>query len=143
MTKEQKDNITKKLIPFILREQGRGFAMGTTLVENVPGLSVICDGIRREVPRCDGTVACIGGSLKVLFGSGSFGHSMTEYGISLLGLSEGESHSLFYGWKTSWPSPFRQQYARAKTPLGKARVAARLLKKIAKEGKLNYVGRPK
>jgi len=146
MTKEQKHFIVKKLIPFIMREQGRGFAMSRWWFEREPGSQCTGDGIRRRVPNC-GTVCCIGGSVQVLRGEEGHFFSPTLYVREALGLSEDETVGLCYNWAESegafnsevpfaWPMKFRSAFARAKTPLGKAKVACRLLKEVVRtEGK--------
>ncbi len=137
MTEEQKRFILKKLIPFILREDGRGFVMdiwGDTPI----GATIVGDGIRRAVPSC-GTVACIGGSIAVLAKLPLVG------GASLcaahIGLTYRQGMALFFGLEKlqtrphmPWPLTFRKRYAQARTPLAKAQVAGALLKEVARTG---------
>lgn len=131
MTAENKKFITKKLIPFVLREQGRGFAMSVWDLAVTAGAVRKIDDVLRVIPKCN-TVACIGGSIQVL--SGGVANS-TERAAPLLGLSYGRAHGLFYGWEVGhggWPKEFALRYARAKTTLGKARVAVALLREVVR-----------
>ena len=57
--------IRAELIPFMLREQGHGFAMSEWIAAIDPGVPFTADGVERNVHRC-GVVACIGGSIEYL-----------------------------------------------------------------------------
>ena len=135
MNQKHKDFITKKLIPFILREQGRGFAMDSWIEEDLePGGKFNFDDIDRNVPRC-GTVACIGGSAQFL--------AKGKDANKVLGLTYEQADTLFYGWEADdestigWPEKYVARYAKAKTTLSKAKVAVALLKEVVKtEGKI-------
>ena len=131
MNKRQADWIVKKLCPFILREQGRGFGMNGWLTLKIrPGAIHNRDGLDRKAPSC-GTIACIGGSIQFLNGSG--GDDFCESAGADIGLDSSRSRNLFYGWcNLGWPRRFRDRYAKAKTALSKARVAVSLLKLVAK-----------
>lgn len=138
MTKEQKKFLMVTLPKFIMREQGRGFAMDDWMrVESVGDL-VDCDGVEREIPKC-GTVACIGGSAEYLLKLGDRCDFLVV--SKALGLSEDEGNGLFYCWHSEgrpyeWPLEFSMRYEKAKTPLAKAKIAADLCKLVGKtEGK--------
>lgn len=131
-----KDFIQKELIPFVLRENGRGFGMELWNNYGNAGKRWDIDGVYRVVPKC-GRVACIGGSIETLRP-----RAMGEH--VPLGLTQAEGKGLFYGWdigdpkyyenKYCWPKQYRDAYKRAKTTLGKAKVACQLLKQIAEKG---------
>jgi len=142
MNLKAKNFIRRKLIPFILREEGRGFAMSTWQENENPGQHLTEDDITRKVPKC-GTVACIGGSLQAL----SDNKIEDERGLGrMIGLTPAQTFGLFYEWEEqdgmngyisrshAWPISFRNEFAKAKTTLGKAKVAVKLLRKIAKDG---------
>jgi hypothetical protein len=143
MTKAQKKFLSVTLPKFILREQGRGFGMSRwrrTLYK--PGEDACWDCLERPAPTC-GTIACIGGSAELLLKHRGDDHDL----ISKLGLSDEEGEGLFYRWRSlhasgcHWPKRFARCFAIAATPLKKARVAASLLKLVAKtEGKCLHHG---
>jgi hypothetical protein len=127
--------ILKELIPFILREHGQGFSMQQWAFKARPGREMLWDGVWHTIPPC-GTVACIGGSARIL---------MKEKGIQdmytreYLGLTASQYEHLVYGWMDvhQWGEPYVSSYAKAGTPLAKAKVAVRLLKKVvATDGKV-------
>jgi hypothetical protein len=130
MNKSHKKFILKKLIPFIMRDQGRGFDMEIWID------TVEFDGATRKVPVC-GTVACIGGSIQVLKPN-----SLSE---RVLGLTGEQCYDLFHNWdyfdprrsnRGGWPNSFARRFKKAKTTLGKAKVACDLLREVVKtEGK--------
>jgi hypothetical protein len=122
----RKNFILKELIPFILREEGRGFGMGYWMEKGPIGARLSVDGIPRGIPRC-GTVACIGGSVNVLAG----GYE-EDAAATALGLSSRRAHTLFYGWERNWPKRFSQGYRNAHTTLGKANVVVRLLREVVR-----------
>lgn len=140
-TKKVRDFILKKLIPFIMREQGRGFGMDRWLAQDIDVSTINRDGITRPTPPCN-TVACIGGSIQFLT---DYRRADTEELGKLLGLSAFETNGLFYEWNDRnnedgvqhqyrWPTSFQNRFARVKTTRGKAAVACDLLRKIANEG---------
>ena len=141
MNAKQKKFILKKLIPFVAREHGRGFAMSTWVTKKPEGELLLVDDVERPVPVC-GTVACLGGSTQTLcnFRNGTrTGLSAMHKRIArILGLTAYQASGLFYNWEPnddhdhpySWPKTFATQFYRAKTPYGKAMVAVRLLKKV-------------
>ena len=138
MRKAQKQFILKDLIPFILRESGRGFGMSIwnsrKTYDTSPGGMFTADDIRREVPAC-GTICCIGGSVEFL---------KPEYrdrGYKALGLSWRQAQGLFYNWGGAgiqvqsfhaWPAKFVRLFEKRKSPLGKAKVAVALLKEVVR-----------
>ena len=131
MDATHKKFITDKLIPFILREQGKGFGMDDWIVEEEPGTIIVCDNISRAVPKC-GTVACIGGSAEYL---GKRGTVAAE----ILGLTHDQAEGLFLHWEENhksseyrWPIKYMERYEKARTPLAKARVVVSLLKEVVK-----------
>ena len=136
-----KEFIETKLIPFILRDRGRGFVMQRWIMNISKGDEIVAGlgGIpAREAPSC-GTVACIGGSIELL--TGLYKSDIAAIS-SLLGISSENAHALFYGWiPTSltnaprlWPKSFRARFKKARTAYTKARVATSLLRQIAKRG---------
>ena len=142
MTKEQKKFLTNTLSKFILRDHGRAFHMSywRRLVSTVH----IDDPIPIPIPAC-GTICCIGGSAAVLLGKTEagfrrLGGDKTKM-ASLLGLTYDQVDGLFYYWHLrarnefidyAWPHKFAVAYEKAKTPLGRAKVAVRLLKEVAR-----------
>ena len=146
MTLKHKDFILHKLIPFILREEGRGFGMEHWLSKEPPKTKVRVDEIYREVPKC-GTVACIGGSIAYLLGlDKNPACSPTNY-LESLGLTLTQRNALFYGWEGNrphrWPDSFVRRYAEAKTTWDKSKVACDLLHEIVRtEGACLIVGKP-
>ena len=141
MNLQQKKFIREKLIPFVLREQGRGFAMSEWTEYLDEGGKIKLDGVFRTVPKCN-TVACIGGSAQILFSSGkNFYASMSDEDIAdRLGLTLSQAQGLFYQWEGKskmcdghgWPLKFASRYKKAKTTLGKAKVAVALLEEVVK-----------
>src|ERR1700689_5113787 len=127
--KVNKKFIEDKLIPFILRENGRGFSMVYWRYREQPGRPLEADALRL-VPKC-GTVACIGGSIEILINEPGEGVQANK-----LGLTIEQYDALCYGWKKTngttyggfWPDKFCEAYAKVKTPLAKAKVAIRLLR---------------
>lgn len=131
--------ILNHLIPFILRDAGRGFAMNHWNIsvsddDDVQWMDNIAD---RKVPAC-GTVACIGGSIECLTGIRGGGDDERAAKMSkILGLSEWQTHGLFYDWEPyegGWPEEYAKRFALADTPYKKARVACALLRQIALKG---------
>ena len=140
MNAKQKDFIRKKLIPFILREQGTGFSMANWRLIGDAGEVISSDHIERKIPPC-GTVCCIGGSIEFLKGVNRYESNELDLG-KLIGLTPSQTDGLFYGWvkgsmtETHWPAKFRQDFAARKSTLGKAKVAVALLKEVIRtEGK--------
>lgn len=141
MNAKQKKFILKKLIPFVAREHGRGFAMSTWLTRKPEGMTLFVDEVERPVPVC-GTVACLGGSTQVLSiyrpRKNVYHNNVIKQLSGTLGLTPAQANGLFYHWEPnddqgysySWPKTFATQFYRAKTPYGKAMVAVRLLKKV-------------
>jgi len=145
MNLKQKKFILEKLVPFVLREQGRGFGMSGWRSE-FDGNDVkkgSWDNIFREVPKCN-TVACIGGSIEVLMGMGR-GELQSSEVVDILGISEAQAGGLFYFWAGKkgedgsvsesgygWPQSFKRRFAQAKTTLGKAKIAVALLREVVK-----------
>ena len=132
MTKTQKQFITKKLIPFIEREGGRGFIMQNWLKDClVPGETCYKDRLPRKVPIC-GTVACIGGSIEVLKKPrGGYGYIEAVEAGKEIGLDDLQSNILFAA-SIRWPEPFRRRYLKAKTVRTQAKVAADLLREMVR-----------
>lgn len=145
MTPENKKFILKKLCPFILREQGRGFMMAEwrvikeQLIAYEPEYAkrFFNQDLNKEVkwPKCD-SVFCIGGSAGMLL------KTELKSGIyRAMGLSQDEGYGLFYNWMDQedvfgWPLQFSKKFEKAKTPLTKAKVAVALLKEVVRtEGK--------
>jgi len=136
---KHKKFITTELIPFILREEGRGFAMSLWGALNAGTLDVgataCADHIYRKIPPC-GTVACIGGSVDILRPSRNIGDDKRL--AKILGLKLEQVRSLFYGWRRdkssniNWPCIFQRRYAASKTTLGKAKVAVALLEEVVR-----------
>ena len=143
MNKQQIKFIEKKLIPFVQREAGNGFAMSTWKqafterdVEENERLGFVekFDGVEHRPPVC-GTVACLGGSIQYLTGK----HAIRSLGKTI-GLSREAAHGLFYMWQDDevnihgygWPRRFKTAFDKAKTPRGKASVAVRLLREVVR-----------
>lgn len=142
MTAEHKQFITEQLIPFILREQGNGFAMDWWHsawprkgdLELRPLWYV--DDVVHTPPACN-TVCCIGGSIEHLLEFQPRSVSEDHVG-SLVGLSPARSKTLFYGYMGTptytrpqlWPEPWITRYAQAQTALEKAQVAVSLLRTV-------------
>lgn len=132
MNARQKKFVLEKLIPFILREHGRGFVMETWIDEIAPGEKFTFDGLQRTSPNC-GTVCCIGGSIDYLKKNGNY----DEGTAALIGLSEAQGYALFHGWFSTtsanrWPRSYQTKFKKAKTTLGKAKVACALLREVVK-----------
>ena len=144
MTAEQKKFWLEEVCPFILREQGRGFAM-TDWQENVEHIGNFwADGLVRKTPSC-GTVACIGGTCHMLLAKRPKLKDIsnnTEDIAEHIGLSVDKANGLFMNWDTDdyimpasgycWPERFRKRYQAAKTPLAKAKIAVALIKEVVK-----------
>jgi hypothetical protein len=139
MNAKQKNFILRRLIPFISREHGRGFAMGTWK-KNLPvGWVEEFDNISRKVPFC-GTVACIGGTTQLLCHPKSHKQISNRTLGKIFGLSREQVQGLCFYWEPgdancmeyAWPEKFADAFADAKTPYGKAMVAVRLLKEVVR-----------
>lgn len=134
MTKAHKKFILSKLIPFILREQGRGFMMRCwgmiDIRKSYPHPDLF--GKLIKPPVC-GTVCCIGGSIEYLKVNKTLDHygRFKEMG-ALIGLNEIQANNLFLACR--WPEPYARMYKEAKNPLNQAKVAVELLRKVAKTG---------
>ena len=95
LSEANKRFITKRLIPFILRENGRGFMMERWILTLKKGELFTEDDIRRRAPKCN-TAACIGGSiallkhLKSVYGTpgGSFTQAGAAIGLNRVQASE-------------------------------------------------------
>jgi hypothetical protein len=128
MNTRQKKFILEKLIPFMEREGGNGFAMEEWKDEYVKEDEYF-DGVKHRAPKC-GTVACIGGSIQIL-GRGRLATTLT-------GLDEDKLEGLFHDWEVGlegdygWPGGYRREFKKAKTARGKMRVAVRLLREVVK-----------
>jgi hypothetical protein len=89
-----------------------------------------------------GTVACLAGEIVICSArSVSKGIELLyeSSGIADLaarkaGLDEDEASSLFWPTSSFWPQPFRSRYGKATTQRGRAKVAADLLRYLAKGG---------
>ena len=163
MNAKHKKFIREKLIPYVLRDQGRGFAMSewlnTELIPFEPIDDFCYDDVKNRVAPACGTVACIGGSIEALtrkIEDKARNYDFEEGELAEhIGLTVVQGHTLFYGWAGSedmdplydytlsedgeticppWPPKYVAAYARAKTPLAKAKVAVRLLEEVAKTG---------
>jgi hypothetical protein len=138
MTSKQKNFITQKLIPFILRDKGRGFEMESwSLLDLHLQVKYLHPNLGKYIPTpvC-GTACCIGGSIDFLNGNrepetcGNFRTVGRK-----IGLNSRQSQRLF-SEDIEWPEPFAFRYQKAKTPLGQAKVAVALLRLVVKtEGK--------
>jgi hypothetical protein len=140
MTAAQKKFLMVTLPEFIVREQGRGFKMSAWISRGEPGEEHYGDGVRRSIPKC-GTVACIGGSVQLL-------HKLPDGNdrevAKVLGITPREEDGLCYYWRPgqsntvgcAWPSTFASRFAKAKSTVAKAKIAAELCKLVGKtEGK--------
>lgn len=127
--------INEKLIPFILREQGRGFVMEQWIDSGlVPGEPYFETLIERRAPKC-GTVGCIGGSVELLKRqSWNRDADADEQAAAALGINLFNAKILFYLWEEKWPEPYRMKFVEAKTLLQQAKVACKFLKVIAEKG---------
>ena len=92
MNEAQKKFIKNELIPFILREQGCGFAMQSWWEEELPGTLTVWDGIKRKTPKC-GSVCCIGGTVQMLKKLPSGADRLIA---QVMGLTYDEALGLFY-----------------------------------------------
>lgn len=129
-----KEFIEKELIPFVLREQGRGFEM-TFWRRSLAGDkydSYDLDGASIDSPVCR-TVACLGGSVSVITGVSG----VAEIG-RFLGLTPEEADGLFSYWRPiskthyRWPLAYALKFTKAQTKLEKAKTAVALLRHIIK-----------
>lgn len=121
--------IENLLIPFILRDQGRGFSMETWKCKIPANILQTLDGISRRGPTC-GTVCCIGGTLCYF-----------DISPQTIGLNKDNADALFYGWESQgchflsrgryWRRSYRIAFKKAKTTLEKAKVAVQLLRDFA------------
>lgn len=128
--------IKKELIPFILREHGRGFAMSTLLSRKLAGSEEEFDEVSRIVPSC-GIVCCIKGSVAVIKGINLNVEGYDRKIVRAMGLTKKEAYGLFYDWKgkgisCAWPRMFAKRFFRCKTPLSKAKVAVALLEEVCR-----------
>jgi hypothetical protein len=132
--------ILDRLIPYIQRNEGRGFDMARyiTVPNDKPG------GIswRNWGYLGCGTVACIAGASSILLGIRCANRSdyWGKVGTAI-GLTPEEAMGLFerfkvrgYGDKCQWPAEFALALEAAKTKKEEADVACNLLLKIAAEG---------
>jgi hypothetical protein len=140
MDTKAKNFIRRKLIPFILREHGTGFAMGTWVDKLPVGELTQYDGVDRRIPIC-GTAACIGGSACVVGKAKNIDD--TTFAKNALGLTSEQANGLFFEWNVCdnpngdcgmhhWPAKFAKAFEARKTPLGKAKVAAALLEEVVR-----------
>lgn len=148
MTKANIRFIRNELIPFILRDHGRGFMMDLWHFDATCDYADSCTKmvLRRNDPSCS-TVCCIGGSIQHLLGKSRYYHS-SNVG-SIIGLTPVQSSTLFFGHRViecsflsmnycsvnycyPWPLAYRRRYKSCKTPLGRAKVAAALLEAVCK-----------
>lgn len=141
MEAKHKRFIRNKLIPFILRDAGRGFVMETWLDKGiVPREPIYLDDIERPGPKC-GTAGCIGGSIQCQLGLKR--KPSTRALAAVLGITPRQADGLFYQWsydtdpdyleycpKYGWPIKFVKAFAARVTALGKAKVAVRLLEEV-------------
>lgn len=141
MQAKHKKFIREKLIPFMLRDAGRGFVMENWCLKGLdPGQELDVDGLLRPAPKC-GTVACIGGSIACLLGSRAQG--LSNKIIEPLGITKKQAKGLFYEWaydtapeqaswtpKYGWPAKFVNAFNARTSPLGKVKVAVRLLEEV-------------
>ena len=131
MTSKQKKFILKKLIPFILRERGRGFIMEGW--REPFDADAEYDGIPRKAPSC-GTAYCIGGSIELL--KRKKDHIGFNAAGFLIGLNEEQSNRLF-SEDILWPHKYSAKWYAATTPLAKAKAAVALLREVVKtDGKV-------
>ena len=137
LNKSEKEFVLKALIPFIMSQQGNGFAMSTWKAFRPAGALFTVDHVKRVVPPC-GTVACLGGSIEMLKKIPDIDRI---YG-RLLGMTHNQREGLFYHWPWyeyeyrpfCWPRDLSTRFFRARTTEGKARVACALLRRIVKFG---------
>jgi len=151
MNIKQKEFIIKTLIPYVLRDQGRGFAMDIWKWESQPqhgmqNFTILFDKVMRDTRNC-GSVCCIGGSTEKLLGLGPY--VKDEVLAKHLGLTLNQARRLFFGFDPKedsklWPKRYINAYHKANTTLTKAKVACSLLRKVvATNGKvLNEGWRP-
>ena len=136
MTQRHKKFILNRLIPAIMREGGRGFAMEWWYERLAPKGKLVADRLPRVVPKC-GTVCCIGGTIQMLCGNQC---NDADLAGAKLGLSPDRARVLFYGWEgqedgvmlrySVWPDKYVKAYKKSKTCRGKAGVACRLLREV-------------
>jgi hypothetical protein len=135
MTAKHKKFILKELIPFIMREEGRGLGMNHWVTRALPGTIVQADGLERLVPVC-GSVSCVAGSIAIL--KEMVGALDDDKIGELIGLDYLHSEGLFNGWHRNllwdygWPPQHQEAFALAKTPLAKAKVTCQVLRLVAK-----------
>lgn len=132
--------ILNHLIPFIMRDAGRGFAMSewqSRAISEDANDKYFFDEIKRIAPAC-GTVACIGGSIECLTGiQVRRNDTATKAAAKLLGITKEQADGLFYFWEVGedgWPQEYAKKFEKSDTPYKKARVACSLLRQIAKKG---------
>src|SRR5947207_9205436 len=131
MTDEQAAWIVNTLCPFILREEGRGFAMSDFVVRGRYIDGSFLDGIEPRTPPSCNTVACICGSIARLRGPSCRTSALVTNGAAIgLDSKAAEGLFLYYGTgaddqarKFHWPLRFARRHEDAKTPLAKAKVA--------------------
>ena len=130
MNKRHKAFIIGELIPFIMREQGRGFAMDKWIITGLgKHEDYVFDDRARRAPKC-GTVCCIGGAIELLK---HLPHSAdSDAAGKAIGLNEDRSWKLFHGWINLWPKMYTDRYRRARTTCGKAKVARDLLREVVR-----------
>jgi len=135
MNAKQRKFIEKKLIPFILRVEGNGFAMSTWISKYTRQAQregpMYFDSIAHQRPQC-GTVACIGGSIQCLKKVRG-----VDKMAKILGITFEQADGLFHNWEPGdtgfgWPESFRERFSNAATPYRKAQVAVALLKRVIK-----------
>lgn len=138
MNQEHKDFITEELCPFILREQGNGFAMESwSYYWPESDRLMHFDGVLHQRPACN-TVACVGGSVELLTREKDSTHDRYATVSQALGLSIAQTTTLCYGWKGTpsrwlpqlWPTRYVERYAQAETALAKAEVVVALLHEV-------------
>jgi hypothetical protein len=115
--------LLRKIQRHILEEPKR-FIMGDVIAQGEPGEYVEDCDLEWEMPRC-GTTACIAGWALFLGGArnnNSLGDAADLLGLNIPAIRDGAG-SLFY--VGGWPKKFYDAWVAAKTPRGRARVAAR------------------
>jgi hypothetical protein len=129
MRARDKKFIRERLIPFIMREKGRGFGMNIWLDDDrLPGKPITLDDVTRKVPKC-GTVGCIGGSIALLKRKKDKFDCDYELTGKSIGLNDNQSGRLFSG-EIRWPEPYRTKFWQAETPYQKAKIACELLREV-------------
>jgi hypothetical protein len=110
-------------------EEPRRFIMRALSVKGKPGETILGDfGNAQTLPWC-GTAACIAGWINILSNIDGDACSAEK----LLGLDFYGGAPLFY--ERQWPSRFRQDFAKARTPTARANIAVRRISYFIKEGK--------